>query len=81
VKIENTSSNIPEAKNRVLYGSIDAPRDIDITPEMVASHIKSLKSNNAAGWGGGGGLSMNLSSSFLKEGGRANCQIISYYLY
>jgi len=46
--IEDTS-NIPEAKNRVLDGSIDAPTDIDITLEMVASHIKGLKSNKAAG--------------------------------
>jgi len=34
-------TNIPEAKSRVLDGSINAPTDIYITPEMVASHIKS----------------------------------------
>jgi len=53
-------STIPEAINRVSYDSINALTDIDITPEMVASHIKGLKSNKAAGGDG-------LSSSFLKK--------------
>jgi len=55
-------SNIPEAKKRVLDGAMNVLTDIDITPEMVASHIKGLKQNKAAGRGGG-----ELSSSFLKE--------------
>jgi len=42
-------SNIPEAKNRVLVGSMNALTDIDITPELVASHIRGLKRNKAAG--------------------------------
>jgi len=55
---ENTS-NIPEAKNRVLDRSmsvsacIHALIDIDFTPKMVASYIKCLKSIKAAGEGGG----------------------------
>jgi len=52
--------NIPEAKNRVFDGSIDALTDIKITPEMVASHIKVSKSDKAPGEDG-------LSSSFLKK--------------
>jgi len=55
-------TNIPEAKSRVLDGSINALTDIDITPEIVASHIKSLKKNKAAGEGGDG-----LAFSFLRE--------------
>jgi len=45
---ENTN-DIPETKNRVLDGSIDAPTDIDITTEIVASHIKDFKNIKAAG--------------------------------
>jgi len=48
-------SNTREAKNRVLYGSMNALTDIDITPELVASHIKGLRQNKAAEGGGGGG--------------------------
>jgi len=55
-----TIQSIPEAKHRVSYDSINALTDIDITPEMVASHIKCFKSNKAAGGDG-------LSSPFLKE--------------
>jgi len=56
-------SNIPEAKNRVLDGSMNALPDIDITPELVASHIRGFKQIKAAG----GGREDGLSSSFLKK--------------
>jgi len=53
-------SIILEAKNRVLNDSINDLTYLDITPEMVASHIKGFKSNKAAGRD-------ELSSSFFKE--------------
>ena len=54
--------DIPEAKNRVLDGSVKILSSIDITPELVTGHIKSLKRNKAAGGDG-------LASTYLKEVG------------
>jgi len=49
--------------------------DIDIKPELVASHIRGLKQNKAAGQG------ERVAVLIFKEGVRGNCQTFSCYFF